>query len=207
MSRKFAERLVHMAEAESIREEILAQMPPDVRARTAACMRKDKAFQIAAADWYMRRLAAEAGLGTPETIRIGHEESGKPFLLSGRERIGRHISISHCGGCLYLCMAEEPIGCDVEGIRTMPVNDALKGFFSEADLEAIRGADEPGTLLTRIWTRREAFAKLTGIMEGLRKRDFHDREAARRKYGVLFTEGREGKYLITAAQYESAGEG
>ncbi len=201
MSAGFAARLVSMAEAEAVRDEILSGMPPDVRARAAACVRRDKAFQIAAADWYMRRMAEEEGLGTADTICIGHEQSGKPFLLSGGERIGRHISISHSDGFLYLCMADSPIGCDVEEIRRFPVNGGLKGFFSQADLAAIRAAEQPETALIRIWTRREAFAKLTGMMEGLRSRDFHYREAALKAYGVLFSEGQEGKYLYTAAQY------
>ena len=201
MSTGFISRLVPMAEAESIRETILAHMPPDVKARTALCIRKEKAFQIAAADWYMRRMAEEEGLGTADTIRIGHEKSGKPFLLSCGERSGRHISISHSDGYLYLCMADIPVGCDVVRIRRFPVNGGRKGFFSEADLAAVRAAEQPEALLIRIWTRREAFAKLTGMMEGLRSRNFHDREAARKAYGVLFTEGQEGNHLYTAAQF------
>ena len=55
MNAGFAARLVSMAEAEALREEILRGMPPDVRVRAASCVRRDKAFQIAAADWYMRR--------------------------------------------------------------------------------------------------------------------------------------------------------
>lgn len=201
MSAEFTARLISTEEAECAREDILAQAPPDVRTRAASCIRKDKAFQIAAADWYMRRMAAEEGLGTADEIRIGHEESGKPFLISGGERTGKHISVSHCGGYIYLCMADGPIGCDVEKIRRLPVNDGLKGFFSETDLAAIRAADRPDVLLTRIWTRREAFAKLTGIMEGLRSRSFHDREAAEKEYSVRFTEGQEKDYLYTAAQF------
>ena len=201
MSAGFTARLISMDEAEGVREEILTQTPPDVKARTASCIRKDKAFQIAAADWYMRRMAADEGLGTADEIRVGHEESGKPFLSSGGERVGKYISISHCGGYIYLCMADSPIGCDAERIRRLPVNDGLKGFFSEADLAAIRAADRPEILLTRIWTRREAFAKLTGIMEGLRSRSFHDREAAEKEYGVRFTEGQKNDCLYTAAQF------
>ena len=201
MNARFAARLVSMAEAEALREEILRGMPPDVRARAASCVRRDKAFQIAAADWYMRRMAADEGLGTIDTIRVGHEESGKPFLVCGRERLDKCISISHCRGYLYLCMADRPVGCDVEGIRRFPVNDGLKGFFSEADLAAVRASDQPEIQLIRIWTRREAFAKLTGIMDGLRTRSFHDREAAQKAYGVLFSEGRKEDYLFTAAQY------
>ena len=201
MSAGFAARLISMTEAECIRETILEQTPPDVRARTAACTRKGKAFQIAAADWYMRQMAAEEGLGEAGTIRVDHEESGKPFLISGGKRPARHISISHSDGYLYLCMADSPIGCDVEKIRRFPLNDGLKGFFSEDDLAAIRAAERPEILLIRIWTRREAFAKLTGIMEGLRNRNFHDREAAEKEYGVRFTEGQEEDFLFTAAQY------
>ena len=201
MSTGFTARLISMAEAESRREEILEQMPPDVRARIQSCTRKDKAFQIAAADWYMRRMAAEEGLGAADTIRVGHEESGKPFLLIGRERAGKHISISHCDGYIYLCMADSPVGCDVEGIRRFPLNGGLNGFFSEADLAAIRASDRPEALLIRIWTRREAFAKLAGITEGLRSRSFHDREAARKTYGILFTEGQAENFLYTAAQF------
>lgn len=200
MSAGLTARLISMEEAGKIREEILEQMPDYVRARAAACMRKEKAFQIAAADHYMRRMAEEEGLGTAASIRIGHEQSGKPFLLSGRERVDRCISISHSDGYLYLCIAEGPVGCDVERIRRLPLNGGLKGFFSEEDLAAIRASERPDILLTRIWTRREAFAKLTGIMEGLRKWRFHDRQAAEQAYGVRFTEGQENDYLFCAAQ-------
>ena len=201
MSAGFIGRLISMTEAERIRETILEQAQPDVRARTAACTRKEKAFQIAAADWYMRQIAAEEGLGEAGTIRVGHEKSGKPYLLSGEDRIDRHISISHSSGYLYLCMADSPIGCDVEGVCRFPLNDGLKGFFSENDLAAIRASERPEILLIRIWTRREAFAKLTGIMKGLRSRSFHDRETAQQAYGVMFTEGQEEGFLYTAAQY------
>ena len=93
-----------------------------------------------------------------------------------------------------------------DGILGMALNKSvqeygLKGFFSEDDLAAIRAAERPEILLIRIWTRREAFAKLTGIMEGLRNRNFHDREAAEKEYGVRFTEGQEEDFLFTAAQY------
>ena len=196
-----------MEEAGSIREEILRQMPPEVRARTAACLRKEKAFQIAAADYYMRRMAEEEGLGKAETIRVGHEQDGRPFLLSGVGRIGKNIAISHSDAYIFMCMAEAPVGCDVEKIRRFPVNDGLKGFFSKADLSAIRVSERPEILLTRIWTRREAFAKLSGNMEGLSRWSFHDKEAARREYGVLFTESQEDGYLFTAAQFESAEDG
>ena len=174
MSAGLTARLISMEEAGKIREEILEQMPDDVRARAAACMRKEKAFQIAAADHYMRRMAEEEGLGTAASIRIGHEQSGKPF--------------------------ESPVGCDLERIRRLPMNGVLKGFFSEEDLAAIRASGRPDVLLTRIWTRREAFAKLTGIMEGLRKWRFHDRQAAEQAYGVRFTEGQENDHLFCAAQ-------
>jgi len=204
MSAGFTARLVSMAEAERRREEILKSAPEAVRARAAACARKGKAFQILAADWYMRQTAAEEGLGEAERIRVGHEGSGKPFLLSGGIRVERCVSISHCDGYLYLCLAEGPIGCDVEMIRRIPVNGGLKGFFSEADLAAIREAEQPEEQLIHIWTRREAYAKLTGITEGLRTRSFHDREEARRVYGVRFTEGRADGALYTVAQYENA---
>ena len=202
MSERFAVKLVSMAEAEGIREKILMQMPPDVRSRVAACIRKEKAFQIAAADHYLRHMAAEEGLGTTDTIRVGHEESGKPFLISGGARMDLHVSVSHSDGYLCLCLADIPAGCDVEKIRHVPVHDALKGFFSEADLKAVRASDKPDTLLTRIWTRREAFAKLTGITQGLRRISFHDRETVGKERGILFTEGQEEEYLFTVVRYD-----
>ena len=95
-------------------------------------------------------------------------------------------------GCLVLLMLLST-GCD--RIR------ASLGKPTSTDLAAIRASDRPEALLIRIWTRREAFAKLTGITEGLRSRNFHDREAAREAYGVLFTEGQEESFLYTAAQF------
>ena len=74
-----------MTEAECIRETILEQTPPDVRARTAACTRKGKAFQIAAADWYMRQMAAE------EIVeRVPVRSILIPTVLKSKHRVGHH---------------------------------------------------------------------------------------------------------------------
>ena len=183
MSAGFTARLVSMAEAESVREDILEQAPPDVKARAASCMRRDKAFQIAAADWYMRRMAAEEGLGTADVIRVGHEESGKPFLISGGERVGKHISVSHCGGYIYLCMADGPIGCDVEKIRGRKVcllDDVVSTGDSLAAME--QRVSQAGAIVTR---------KAAILAEG---------EAAERKYLIflqklpLFHKNPDGTY-------------
>ena len=65
---------------------------------------------------------------------------------------------------------------------------------SEIDIKSLLDIPE--------WERfQDSFAKLTGIMEGLRNRNFHDREAAEKEYGVRFTEGQEEDFLFTAAQY------
>ena len=203
MSAGFSTKLVPVKEAELIRDEIMKNMPAYVRARVSSCMRKEKAFQIAAADYYMRKMAAEEGLGEAELLRIMHESSGKPYIAMNGKRIDKCISVSHSDGYIFLCMADDPIGCDVERIRVLPVNDGLKGFFSEADMAAIKAAERPEEMLTRIWTRREAFAKLTGIMEGLKKWSFCDKAAIRQEMSIVFTEGRERDYLFTAAKRQA----
>lgn len=69
-----------------------------------------------------------------------------------------HFNLSHAGNYVVCAVADNEIGIDIEGPRKNAVKVA-KRFFAEAECEWI---GENINRFSRIWTLKEAYAKLTG---------------------------------------------
>ncbi|MFE5858463.1 4'-phosphopantetheinyl transferase family protein [Streptomyces sp. NPDC056500] len=89
------------------------------------------------------------------------ESHGRPVVPGG----ALHFSLSHCDGLSLLAFAVTPVGVDVE-----PVPDAAAVAESadvlhprEAAELAALPADERPLAFTRMWTRKEAYLKGTGV--------------------------------------------
>ncbi|QDY75602.1 4'-phosphopantetheinyl transferase family protein [Streptomyces qinzhouensis] len=89
------------------------------------------------------------------------EPHGRPVLPGGT----LHFSLSHCDGLSLLAFAVTPVGVDVE-----PVPDAAAVAETadvlhprEAAELAALPADERPVAFTRVWTRKEAYLKGTGV--------------------------------------------
>lgn len=111
----------------------------------------------------LEHLEASGAAPTELTYRFG--EHGKPELAD----FPLHFSLSHSGDYVLCVCSDEPIGADIQQIRTdIDIRRLAERFFPEAEREAVlQIMDETArrTLFFRLWTRREAYAKLTG--EGL----------------------------------------
>lgn len=92
----------------------------------------------------------------PPTFDFG--EHGKPFLST---RPDIHFSLSHCREAAACAVATEPVGIDVESLRSFSPA-LLQRTMSEIETAAILAADEPSRSFVRLWTRKEAYLKLTG---------------------------------------------
>ena len=96
------------------------------------------------------------GIEEPPTFAFG--EHGKPYL-SARPDI--HFSLSHCREAAACVVATEPVGIDVESLRSFSPA-LLQRTMSESESAIIRAADEPQRAFARLWTCKEAYLKLTG---------------------------------------------
>ena len=101
-------------------------------------------------------LRREYGLTEPPIFTFGEHE--KPFL-AGHEDV--QFSLSHTGNAVLCALDREPVGADVEMIRTQEIQHLLR-VFSDAEQEEIRLAEDPEIRFTELWTRKESFLKLTG---------------------------------------------
>lgn len=84
--------------------------------------------------------------------------NGKPVL---RELPGVHFNLSHCRVAVACAMSDEEVGIDIETLgRYKPT--LAQHTMNADELQEIADADNPDIAFTRLWTMKEAYAKLTG---------------------------------------------
>ena len=137
-------------------------------------------------------------LGTePDAIRIERapcvhcgEPHGKPYLA---EPAGHDLrfNLSHTRGLALVALAHgREVGVDVEAVRPgRRAQGIADRWFTQAEADALRAADDPDALFFRLWARKEAYLKATaeGYLGGLGRFDalapelpgweFHDVDA------------------------------
>lgn len=136
------------------RENILRRMDDDTAVRYGESFSKGKGFQRAAGRDLSRKLAGSVLGIAADAVPLTHNAEGRPILKG----LPLFISASHSEDWVLSGIADAPLGCDVQTPRVYPV-EAIAGFFSPADREALR---EDPSCLTRLWTRRESLTKLLG---------------------------------------------
>jgi 4'-phosphopantetheinyl transferase len=121
------------------------------------------------------REALAARLSTePEAIRIEcapcvhcGEPHGKPYLA---EPAGHDLrfNLSHTRGLAVIALAPgREVGVDVEAVRPGRRAQAIADrWFTDAEADAIRSAEDPDAVFFRLWARKEAYLKATA--EGFR---------------------------------------
>ena len=88
-----------------------------------------------------------------------YNEHGKPFL-TGEDK-DTFFSISHCREAIAVAIADQPIGIDVESIRTAN-EDLIVRVMNETEQAQIHPSAEPDKTFTRLWTEKEAIVKWQG---------------------------------------------
>ncbi len=85
-------------------------------------------------------------------------EHEKPYVQGN----SLYFSVSHSGDIVAIAVDDREIGMDVEGL---PVEDRLKiadRFYHPREREYVHGAEDEARAFCRIWTRKEAYLKMTG---------------------------------------------
>lgn len=104
-----------------------------------------------------RHVISECGKNNAE-IEIIRSSKGKPRL---KNCDGLHFSISHTDTDIFVEFSEMPIGIDAERIKNVREKIAAR-WFTPNEQKALGESAEPDVLFTEIWTRKEAYSKLTG---------------------------------------------
>ena len=84
-------------------------------------------------------------------------DSGKPY----KEGNDIFFSASHSGNYAVAAFSRFPVGIDIERNRKMDFRIAQR-FFTESELLSIKNASDPDSEFLRIWTIKEAVAKIHG---------------------------------------------
>ena len=92
-----------------------------------------------------------------------YNDYGAPYIEGGP-----HFSISHCKRGIAVAASENPIGIDIEAIRTFSP-DLMRKTMNEDEQLRITSSAIPEVEFIRFWTQKEALLKLqgTGIISDL----------------------------------------
>lgn len=117
----------------------------------------------------------EYGVQDPQILRT---PKGKPYV----ELRDTYLSVSHSGEYFLCIIAERPVGIDVQERKNSNSDKIAERYFTEREKSFIRDNGENGFFT--VWTRKEAYSKLTGegIAEIIRGTEVIDRE------DVVFTD-------------------
>lgn len=103
-------------------------------------------------------------LGNPIEVGYSYGEHGKPCFRS----IPFKFSISHSEENVLCVFSKQEIGADIQYLKPQEdktMTGIVNRFFSEGERdrwEQIERAEDRADFFYRIWTRKEAYAKLTG---------------------------------------------
>ena len=146
---------------------------------------------------------------TSYDYNIEYAGNGKP-VYSGLEI---HFNLSHAGTCVVCAVSDRPVGIDIERPRKNAIKVAER-FFTQAECDWI---GDDSLRFARIWTLKEAYAKLTGdgIAGTVSKVEFRHETAANMASVVnMYISGKKAdnikiyelniikqKYVISAMEY------
>lgn len=137
-------------------EKMLARLPQWRRAKALSYAREIDRRQSAAAYLLLRELLAMHGSDTEEPFV--YSENGKPSFV-GDGRVA--FSISHCAEAVACAVSDEgKVGCDVESVPVEVDFEVCVAVFDAEEISAIGNSANPPLEFTRLWTLREARAKL-----------------------------------------------
>ena len=95
---------------------------------------------------------------TPEILRT---DKGKPYTDVTKDGRQVHLSASHSGDCFACLLGEVPVGIDIQQERDADIDKLSRRFFTREEQQYVREHGLDGFF--RLWTRKEAYAKLTGL--------------------------------------------
>ncbi len=101
--------------------------------------------------------------GITDIPEFSYGPKGKPFL---KDYPNIHFSLSHCHKAAICSIDNVSTGCDIEQTDLVPDEALMRMCLNDGEIRSVKGSSHPGAEFAKIWTRKEAFLKMTGT--GLR---------------------------------------
>lgn len=143
---------------ETVFQFLLKFSPPEKQQRILRQRIKQNAVSMAVGGALARYMLWKKFGITPDA-KIAYGEFGKPYLPDYPDA---HFNISHSGQFVVCAVYDRPIGVDVQEIIPYRPDIAAK-ICSNTELAQIEASTDQSTEFTRIWTRKEATAKVKGL--------------------------------------------
>ena len=105
--------------------------------------------------------------GIRENPVFEYNEHGKPMIVGHPEIF---FNLSHCKEAAICVVSDQPVGVDVESVRSF--NESLVLYtMNEAEVKEIESAEDQAVAFIRLWTMKESALKLigTGISNELKQ--------------------------------------
>lgn len=100
-------------------------------------------------------------LGQPLDLELYYGEKGKPYLRD----YPFYFNLSHSGSYVVCAFSRQEVGVDIQQYKRTDIVRLAERFFSAEEkkaLQACHDRKELEQLFYRLWTRKEAYGKLTG---------------------------------------------
>lgn len=100
-------------------------------------------------------------LGQPLDLKLYYGEKGKPYLRD----YPFYFNLSHSGSYVVCALSRQEVGVDIQQYRRTDIVRLATRFFSSEEKEALNACHdrkELEQLFYQLWTRKEAYGKLTG---------------------------------------------
>lgn len=94
-------------------------------------------------------------------LKFYYGRNGKPYL----QDYPFYFNLSHSGEYVFCAISDREVGVDIQQFRQVDEVRLTRRFFSEEEQKALErcfNREEQRKLFYRLWTRKEAYGKLTG---------------------------------------------
>jgi 4'-phosphopantetheinyl transferase len=161
-----------------------------------------------AAALYIQEQELEINIGSSRILR---RKRGKPFF----ETLALEFSVSHTKDLWVCAMDLEPMGVDIQEIRTSKQEKIMNRYYTQEEKQYVKEAGQVGFF--QIWTRKEAYVKFlgTGLSKDLRdfstltsrEVDFIDFDIRQGIKGSCCAQGKKELWIRRILQDNLAGPG
>ena len=171
-------------------QRLVDSFPQQRRDKVMAYRHHAQRCQSALAYDLLRNLLRER-FGITEMGDFVYLEHGKPYLAAYP---WVHFSMSHCREAVAVAVSEREVGIDVERIATFK-EQVGRYVLSDEEYQSVVEAEDCDRAFTRLWTKKEAFLKMTG--EGVGSKMHHVLENLG---ATSITTIDRGRYVISVAE-------
>ena len=100
-------------------------------------------------------------LGQPLDLEMYYGGKGKPYLRD----YPFYFNLSHSGSYVVCALSKQEVGVDIQQYKRTDIDRLAERFYSSEEKKALKACHdrkEQEQLFYQLWTRKEAYGKLTG---------------------------------------------